>query len=93
MIAVDEDHPRTGAEDRPPERPDRLVEPVEPRELRDRRRLPAGNDEPVEAVELLGEPDLHYVRAGVAQRARVLPESPLQGENADLWPPIHRDQV
>jgi len=46
-----------------------------------------------EAVELLGEPDLHHVRPGVAQGARVLPESPLQGENADPWPPIHRDQV
>src|SRR6187551_3789047 len=79
VIAVDEDHPGTGAEDRPPERPDRLVEPVEPRELRDRRRLPAGDDEPVEIVELLGEPDLHHVRAGVAQRARVLPKCPLQG--------------
>src|SRR6188508_3722653 len=56
VIAVDEDHPRTGAEDRAPERPDRLVEPVEPRELRDGRRLPTGDDQPVEAVELLGQP-------------------------------------
>src|SRR2546423_8647534 len=58
VVAPEQDHPRTGAEDRRLEAPERLVEAVEPRELEDRRRLAARDDEPVEPVQLLRLPDL-----------------------------------
>ncbi len=49
MRTVEQDHPRAGAEDRRGEAPDRLLEPVEPHQAGDRRRLPARDHEPVEA--------------------------------------------
>ena len=50
--------------------PDRLVEPVEPHQAHERRRLPAGNDEPVEILELLGLPHLDRVDAEPPQHRR-----------------------
>ena len=72
--------PRIG----PSKRADRLLEPVEPHQAHERRRLAAGDDEPVEAVELLGLANLDRVRAEPAQHRRVLPEVALDGQNADL---------
>ena len=62
---------------------DRVVEPVEPREPRDRGRLAAGDHEAVEAVELLREPHLDRVRAEPPKRPNVLAERALEGEHAD----------
>ena len=50
---------------------------------RERRRLAAGDHEPVEAVELIGFPDFDDVGAEAAQHLRVLAKVSLQGENAD----------
>src|SRR5438067_4439743 len=52
VVPVEDDHPRARAEDRAGERAQRLVEPVEAHQPHERRRLAAGDDEPVEAVEL-----------------------------------------
>ena len=62
---------------------DRLLQPVEPHQPRDRRRLAAGDHEPVEPVELLRQPHLYDLRAEAAQHRRVLAEVSLQGEDAD----------
>src|SRR5690242_18029998 len=77
VVAVEDDHPRAGAEDRAAELAHRLVEAVEPHEPADRGRLPAGDDEAVEAVEVLREPDLHRLRVEPPQHGRVLAEVPL----------------
>src|SRR6185436_1940329 len=61
VFPVDHDHPGTGSEDGAAVRADRLVEAVELREPYDRRRLPARDDEAVEPVQLLREPDLDHV--------------------------------
>ena len=91
--AVDEDHPRAGAEDGSVEAPDRLVEAVEGGEPQDRRRLAARDHEPVEPVELLGEAHLHDLRAGGAEHPRVLAKRPLEGENTDSGPMAHTPKV
>jgi hypothetical protein len=91
--AVEQDHPRTRAEDRRRERADRLVEPVARREAQDRRRLPTRDDEPVEPVELSGQAHLDDIRAGLAQDARVLAKGALQREDADAWLPPHVGKV
>ena len=44
---------------------------------------PPGIDEPVEAVELLGQPHLDHLGAERAQHRRVLAEVALHGEDAD----------
>ena len=93
MGPVDEDHAGAGAEDRPVERADRLVEPVQRRELRDRRRFPARDDEPVEPVELLRQSHLDHVRPRSPEGASMLPERALERKNADPRPPVHRFQV
>src|SRR5215831_3185767 len=54
VVAVEHDHPGARAEDGPLELAQRLVEAVEPHQPHERRRLAAGDDEPVEPVELLG---------------------------------------
>ena len=84
MLAVEQDHPGAGPEDGALEAADRLLEPVEPHQARDRRRLAARDDEPVEPVELLGLAHLDDVRAEPAQHRRVLAEVALDGENTDL---------
>src|SRR5215211_6031060 len=87
VVAVEQDHPGAGPEHRPGEAPDRLLQPVEPDQPRDRSRLAARDDEPVEPVELLRLPDLHDVGAEAPQHGRVLAEVPLDGQHPDL----HRD--
>ena len=54
MVAVEHDQPGAGAEDRLLEAADRVLEPVEPHQAHERRRLSAGDDEAVEPGELLG---------------------------------------
>ena len=95
--AVEQDHPRARAEDGRGELPDRLLEPVEPHQARDRRRLAAGDHEPVEALELLGQAHLDHVRAEPAQHRRVLAEVALDCEDTDshrchsrVLPPANR---
>src|ERR1700751_2610296 len=83
VVAVEDDHPRTRSEDRAAELAHRLVEPVEPHEPADRGRLAAGDDEPVEPVELLGKPHLDRLGAEPAQHGCVLAEVALHGEQAD----------
>ncbi len=48
-----------------------------------RSRLAAGDDEPVEPVELLGKAHLDRLRAEPPQHGRVLAEVSLHGEDAD----------
>src|SRR5262245_36659570 len=84
VLSVEQDHPGAGAEHRPAELPHRLLEPVDPDQPHDRRRLPARDDEAVDVVELLRLADLHRVRAKLPQHRRVLPEIALDCEDADL---------
>ena len=62
-LAVEHDHAGAGAEDRRRERADRVVEPVEAHQAHHRRRLAAGDDEPVEPVELLRQAHLDRLDA------------------------------
>ena len=80
---VEQDHPGAGAEDRLLEAPHRLLEPVEPHQPRDRRRLAARDHEPVEPVELCRQAHLDDVRAEPTQHRPVLAEVALEGEDAD----------
>jgi hypothetical protein len=79
MVAVEDDHARAGAEDRAAEPAHSLVEAVEPHQARDCGRLAAGDDQPVETLELPGEPHLDRLGAEPSQHGRVLPEVPLHG--------------
>ena len=83
VVAVEDDHPRARPEDRAAELAHRLVEAVEPHQPADRGRLAAGDDEAVEPLELLGEPDLDRLGAEPPQHGGVLAEVPLHGEDAD----------
>ncbi len=89
MVAIEDDHPGARPEDRAAERADGFVEVVEPHQPSDRGRLPAGDDEPVEPVELLGEPHLDRLGAEAPQHCGVLPEVPLHGEDADPQRRLH----
>src|ERR1700751_683268 len=89
MVAIEHDHPGARPEDRPAELPYRLVEAVQPHQPADRRRLAAGDDQPVEPVELLRQSDLDRLRAQQAQHRRVLAEVSLHGEDADRERRIH----
>ena len=71
------------------ERAQRLVEPVEAHQPRDRGRLAAGQDQAVEAVELLRQPHLDRLRAEAPQHGRVLAEVALHGEHADSKRLLH----
>ena len=82
--AIEQDHPRAGAEDWPGEAADRLLEPVELHQPHDRRRLAARDHEPVETLELLRQAHLDDARPKPSQHRRVLAEVSLQGEDADL---------
>ena len=84
VVPVEDDHPGARPEDRAVELTERLVEAVEPHQPHERRRLAAGDHEPVEPVELLGLAHLDDVRAKAAQHRRVLAEVSLHGEDADL---------
>ena len=63
--------------------PDRFLEAIETHQAHDRRRLAAGNDETVEAVELLRQTHLDHVGTERAQHRRVLAKVALHSENAD----------
>ena len=63
VLAVEHDHPGAGAEDGPLEPAQRLVDPVEAHQPRDRGRLAPRDHEPVETVELLGLAHLDHLRA------------------------------
>ena len=89
MVAVEHDHPGAGAEDRRLEPPQRLVEPVQPHQPPDRGRFAARHDQPVEALELRGQPHLDRLRPEPAQHRRMLAEVPLDGQHADLQPLVH----
>ena len=78
MVAVEEDHP--GARPRRPgEPPQRLLEAVDPDQAHDRGRFPAGDDEPVEVLELLRLAHLDRLGAEAPQHGRVLAEVALDG--------------
>src|SRR4051812_24226685 len=83
VVAVEHDHPRARAEDRPREAAHGVVEGVEAHQARERRRLAAGDHEPVETVELVGLPHLDGLRAERAQHRRVLAEVALHGQHPD----------
>src|SRR5207237_1083834 len=61
----------------------RLVEAVQAHQAREGRRLAAGDDQAVEARELVRLAHLDHLRAEAAQHRRVLAEVPLHGQNAD----------
>ena len=84
VVAVEEDHPGAGPEDGPGEPPQRLLEPVDPDQAHDRGRFPAGDDEPVEVLELLRLAHLDRLGAEAPQHGRVLAEVALDGEDSDL---------
>jgi hypothetical protein len=58
-------------------RPQRRLEAGRLEALDDRRALAAGDDEPVEAVEVLGDANLGRLGAELPQRAGVRPEAAL----------------
>ena len=89
VVAVEHDHPRARAEDRRVERAQRLVEPVEAHQPRDRRRLAAGQDQAVEPVELRRQPHLDRLGAEAPQHRRVLAEVALHGKDADSKRLLH----
>ena len=83
VSSVEQDHPGAGAEHGSGELPDGVLQAVEPHQAHDRRRLAAGDHEPVEAVQLFRQPHLDHVGAERAQHRRVLAEVPLHSEDAD----------
>ena len=56
---------------------------VAPGQLADRRALPARDDQPIQLVELLRQPDLHRLHAQPAQDLDMFDKRPLQGQDAD----------
>ena len=93
VVAVEHDHPGARTEDRAAEPAHRLVEAVQPHEPADRGRLAARDDQPVEPVEVLGEPDFDRLGAEPAQHGGVLAEVPLHGEDADPERLLHASMV
>ena len=84
VVAVEEDHPGAGPEDGP--RAQRLLEAVDPDQTHDRGRFAAGDDEPVEVLELLRLAHLDRLGAEAPQHGRVLAEVALDGEDSDSHP-------
>src|SRR5215218_1107299 len=89
VLAVEDDHPRAGTEHRPTKPAQRVVQAVQPHEAHERRRLAAGNDQPIEAFELLRLPHLDRLDAQPAKHLRVLPEISLHSKNADAEGGLH----
>ena len=83
VVAIQDDHARAGAEDRPAELGNRAIEPVEAHQSHERRGLAARDHEPVEPLELLRLAHLDGIRAQAPQHRRVLAEVALHGQNAD----------
>ena len=90
MLAVEHDHSGAGTEDRAAEVAQRLVEAVEPHEPCDRCRLAPGDDQAVEAVELLRQAHLDRLRAEAPQDSRVLAKIALYGQDTDAQRLFHR---
>src|SRR5688500_2552604 len=90
VVAVEDDHPGAGAEDRTAVAANRIVEAVELGQAHDRRGLASGDDEPVEPLELVGQPYFDDVCSQLAQRCRVLAERSLQSEYSDQHWSLHR---
>jgi len=81
VLGVADDQPGAGAENRPAGLvmgPQRRLQPSRFDPLDDRRALAAGDDEPVQPVELPGGADLGYFGAELAQGAGVRLEIALQ---------------
>ena len=89
VVAVEQDHPRAGAEHGAGELPQRLLEPVQAHEARDRRRLAAQDDQAVEPVQLLRKTHLDRLGAELPQHRRVLAEVALHCEDADSQRLLH----
>ena len=86
VLAVEHDEPGARAEHRRARRrqvAQRLAEPLALDAERHRRRLTAGQDEPVEPLEVGRHADLADLGAERAQHGRVRGEVALQGEDAD----------
>ena len=86
VVAVEQDEPRAGAEDRLAggvERAQRLDQALALDAEGHGRRLAAGHDEPVEAFEVARRANLAHLGAQRAQDAGVRGEAALQGEDAD----------
>src|SRR5438105_2684207 len=89
VVAIENDHPRARSEHGRLETAQGLVQPVQAHEPRDRRRLAAGQDQAVESLQVLGQPDFDRLGAEAPEHPRVLAEVPLHGENTDSKPPLH----
>src|SRR5712692_396957 len=85
MLAIEHDHPGTGTQDRAIERADCLVQTVEPHQTHERRRLTAGNDKPVQLLQLLGLPHLDRSDPEPPQHRQVFAKVALDGEDTDAW--------
>src|SRR5262245_20328993 len=86
VVAVEDDQSRAGAEHGLLEAPNRILEPVEPHQAHERRRLAARDDEPVKARELLRLAHLDRLRTEPPQHRRVLAEVSLHSEDSDPHP-------
>src|SRR5436305_13318023 len=84
VVPVEDDHPRTRTEHRRAKGAERFVEPVEPHQTLEGRRLAARNDETIEAFELLRLAHLDDVGAETAEHRRVLAKISLNCQDADL---------
>src|SRR5436190_17448247 len=93
VVAVENDHPGARSQDRAAELAHRVVETIKPHEAADGGRLTAGDDQPVEPVELLGEPHLDRLGTEPPQHGCVLSEVPLHGEDADPERVLHASMV
>jgi hypothetical protein len=81
VVGVADDQARAGAEDRPPGfvmGAQRLLQPGGRDSLADRRALPAGNDQPVQVLQIGGRADLGNLGAELAQDPGVRLEVALQ---------------
>ena len=93
VLAVEHDQPRARAEDRRAGRASARSGSASPSRSmpeRHRRRLAAGDDEPVEPVEVGRHAHLAHVGAERAQHPRVRREAALQGEHADRATPRYQ---
>src|SRR5450759_541666 len=88
-IPGEQDHAGAGAEDGAFESADRRLELVGAHQLADRGGLAAGDDQPVEPVELVRFSHLARLNAEPPEHGQVLAEVSLHGKDADTKRPIH----
>jgi hypothetical protein len=74
VVAVEQDHSRTGSEDRAFETADGFLEAIERKQPTDGGRLSTRDDQPVEAPEFPGLADLDRISAETPQHGSVLAE-------------------